>query len=162
MGLASGVCQVVVSADNMRDAHVMVIDDNGMHIGRRPIAPQQDHIIELRIFHADRPLNLVIHNSYSVQWRFQTHNRINAFRCIGGVSVAPAAIIAHRSAIFPRRFSHFYQLFRSAVAKIGFSVAEQFLCGSFMSFDAARLVKFVAIPIQFKPSKARQNSVHRF
>ena len=33
-GLARCICQMIVAADDMGDAHVMVVHDNSVHIGR--------------------------------------------------------------------------------------------------------------------------------
>lgn len=35
--LAEGVVQMIVAAKDMRDAHVVVVDDNGQHVGRRAV-----------------------------------------------------------------------------------------------------------------------------
>ena len=40
--LAEGVVQMVVAADHMGDAHVVVVDDDRQIVGRRAVGAQQD------------------------------------------------------------------------------------------------------------------------
>ena len=47
--LAEGVVEVVVAADDVGHAHVMVVDDHRQHVGRRAVGAQQDEIVELGI-----------------------------------------------------------------------------------------------------------------
>ena len=45
--LARGVVQVVVAADHVGDAHVVVVDHHGEVVGRRAVGAQQDQVVEL-------------------------------------------------------------------------------------------------------------------
>ena len=47
--LAEGVVQVVVAADHVRDAHVVIVDDDREIVGRRAVGAQQDQIVEFGI-----------------------------------------------------------------------------------------------------------------
>ena len=44
--LAEGIAEMVIAADHMRHAHIMVIHHNGPHIGRRAVGAQQDHVVQ--------------------------------------------------------------------------------------------------------------------
>src|SRR3546814_10055297 len=50
---------MVVAANDVRHAHVVVVDDDAEHIGRRAVAPQQDEIVEFGILDGDLALDLV-------------------------------------------------------------------------------------------------------
>ena len=45
--LARGVVQVIVAPDHVGDAHVVVVDDHGKHVGGRPVGAEHDHVVEL-------------------------------------------------------------------------------------------------------------------
>ena len=53
--LAERVVEVIVAADHVRDAHVVIVDHDREHVGRRAVRAQQDEIVELGIVDGDRP-----------------------------------------------------------------------------------------------------------
>ena len=54
--LAKGIGQMIVAADHVGDAHVMVVHHDRQHVSRRSVGAQQHHVVELRI--GDRHLAL--------------------------------------------------------------------------------------------------------
>ena len=62
MILAKGIIEMVVAANNMGNAHIMVIHHHRQHIGRAAITAQQDHIIELVMANSDTPLNHILYH----------------------------------------------------------------------------------------------------
>ena len=58
--LAEGVVQMVVAANDMGDPHVMIIDHDGEHIGRRSVGAQQHHVIKLGILHRHITLHRIV------------------------------------------------------------------------------------------------------
>ena len=58
--LARGVGEVVVAADDVRDAHVVVVDDDGEHVGRRAVGAQQDEVVEILVLPDDAALDRVL------------------------------------------------------------------------------------------------------
>ena len=50
---------MIIAADDMRDAHIMIIDHHSEHICRAAIGAQQDEIIDLTRFQSDLALNMV-------------------------------------------------------------------------------------------------------
>jgi glutamyl-tRNA synthetase len=46
LALARRVRQVIVAANNVRHAHVVVVHDDGQHVGRCPVGAQQDEVVE--------------------------------------------------------------------------------------------------------------------
>ena len=59
LGLAAGIDEMVVPANDMGDAHIMIIHDNGEHIGRRPIRAQQHEIVKAFVLPRDVALDMV-------------------------------------------------------------------------------------------------------
>ena len=54
--LARGVGQMVVAADDVGHAHVVVVDDDGEHVGRRAVGAQQHEVVEVLVLaQATRP-----------------------------------------------------------------------------------------------------------
>ena len=65
-GLARGVGQVIVAADDVGDAHVVVVDDDGMHVGRHAVRAQDDEIVEILVGKAHVALHAVAHDRLAV------------------------------------------------------------------------------------------------
>ena len=59
-GLPEGVVQVIIAANDMGNAHVMVIDNHGEHVGRAAVGAQDHHIVELRVLHGHASLHGVL------------------------------------------------------------------------------------------------------
>ncbi len=58
--LAGAIGQVVVAADDVGDAHVVVVDDDGEHVGGRAVRAQDDEIVEVAVGEGDSALDLVL------------------------------------------------------------------------------------------------------
>ena len=54
------VGQVVVAADDVGDAHVVVVDDDREHVGRRAVGAQEDEVVEVLVLEDDAALHLVL------------------------------------------------------------------------------------------------------
>ena len=57
---------MIVAADHMGDAHVVIVDDHGQHIGRRAVGAQQDHVVELVVGEAHVALHQIVHDGLAV------------------------------------------------------------------------------------------------
>ena len=55
--LPGGVGQVVVAADDVGDAHVVVVDDDGEHVGRVAVRAQEDEVVEVLVGEDDAALH---------------------------------------------------------------------------------------------------------
>ncbi len=64
--LPRGVGQVVVAADDVGDAHVVVVDDDGEHVGRVAVRAQQHEVVELLVGEDDLALHLVVDDRLAV------------------------------------------------------------------------------------------------
>ncbi len=58
--LAEGVVEMVVAADHVGDAHVVIVDDDRQHVGRRAVRAEQHEIVDLAVLDRDPPLDLVL------------------------------------------------------------------------------------------------------
>ena len=51
---------MVVAADDVGDAHVVVVDDDGEHVGRVAVRAQQDEVVEILVLPDDAALHRVL------------------------------------------------------------------------------------------------------
>ncbi len=72
--LARRIVDMVVTADDMRDVHERVIDDNGKVVSGIAVAAFDDQIIQLIIIKADIAFNEVFHNGDAGLCAAETHN----------------------------------------------------------------------------------------
>ncbi len=123
--LAKGVVQMVVAADHVRHAHVVVVDDDREVVGRGAVAAQDDQIVELGVGDRDLALDMVADRRDARLRRFQTDRRGDAGRCGCRIAVAPSAVIAHRALFGARLLAHRFELGGRAPAVIGAAGGEQ-------------------------------------
>ena len=159
--LAEGIVQVVVAADDVADAGIVVVDDDGQHVGRRAVGAQQDHVVELAVL----DLNLALHGvgDYRLAGlrRFQADDGLDAGRCLLGVAVAPAAIVAHRLAGGLLGGAHLVQLLGRGVAMVGVAGGQHLVGDLGVAGRAGELVGDVAVPLKAEPRQAVENGVDR-
>ena len=62
---------MVVAADDVGDAHVVVVDDDGEHVGRRAVGAQQDEVVEVLVLAGDAALHLVLDHGLAVERRLE-------------------------------------------------------------------------------------------
>ena len=81
--LAEGVVEMVVAADDVGDAHVVIVDHDCEHIGRRAVRAQQDEVVELGVLHGHAALDLVVDDRLALAWRLEADDqrRLRLRRC---------------------------------------------------------------------------------
>jgi hypothetical protein len=145
----------------MGHAHVMVVDHHRQHVDRGAVAAQQDHVVELVVADHDVALDDVADHGLAVAGRLDADRRGDAGRGVGGIAVAPAAVVARRLAFGARTGAHLLQLLGGAVAAIGLALAQQFMGDLGMARGARELVDDLAIPVQLQPAQAFEDRVDR-
>ena len=70
--LARGVDQVIVAANDVGDAHVVIVDHDGEHVGRIAVAPQQDEIVEVLVLPHHAALDFVLDHGFAGLRRAQS------------------------------------------------------------------------------------------
>ena len=91
--LSESIVQMVVAADDMRHLHVMVVDDDGKHVGRGAVGTENDHIVEILVADGDCALDRIL----DCRLAFIRHPHADNEGCVGGVG-APAPGRADRLA----------------------------------------------------------------
>ena len=76
--LSRGIGEMIDAADHMRDAHVVIIDDDGEIVDRRAIRSQNDHVVEVLVRHHNAALHLIFYHRLTVALGFQPNHRLDA------------------------------------------------------------------------------------
>ena len=152
--LPGRVGQVVVATNDVADPHVVIVDDDRQHIGRRAVAAQQHHVVEIAISSRDVALHEVMHHGLTLQRHLDADHRLGPWRRLGRISIAPAAIIELRGAFRPGPLAHFRQLLRRCEAQIGIARLEELLRDRGVAGAVGELGDGITIPIEPEPLQA--------
>jgi hypothetical protein len=76
--LARGVDQVIVAADDVGDAHVVVVDHDGEHVGRIAVAAQQHEVVEVLVLPDHAALDLVLDHGLAGLRRLEPDRGLHA------------------------------------------------------------------------------------
>ena len=155
--LAGGVDQVIVAADHMGDAHVVVVDHDRQHVGRVAVAAQQHEVVEVLVLPDHAALHLVLDHGLAGLRRLEADGGLHAGRRLGRIAVAPQAVIEPGAALGAGLLAHRRQFLGGGVAVIGLAAGEQLLGDFAMPRGAAELVDDVAVPIELQPFQAVEN-----
>ena len=101
--LAGGVGQVVVAADDVRHAHVVVVDHDREHVGRRAVRAQQDQVVERLVLPGDAALHRVLDDGLAVARRLAAARRRARPGPGRRIGVAPGRAEERRPALGPGR-----------------------------------------------------------
>ena len=148
---------MIVAADHMGDAHVVVVDHHRQHVGRVAVAAQQHEVVEVLVLPDHAALDLVLDHGLAGLRRLQPDRRLHAGGGLGRVAVAPHPVIEAGAALGARLLAHRRELLRRGVAVIGLAVGEQLLGDLAVPGGAAELVDDVAVPIELQPFQPVQN-----
>ena len=142
---------MVVAADDIGDAHVVVVDDDGEHVSRTAVGAQQHEVVEVLVGEGDAALHLVVDHRLALLRRAQADHRLHAGGRLGGIAVAPAAVVARRAVLGARLLAHLRELLGRGVTLVGVALGEQFLGDLAVTRRAGELVHDLAVPFQPQP-----------
>ena len=74
-------------------AKVMIVDDDGQHVGGGAVRSQQNHVVELAVGHFNSPLDPVLDDGCSLKGSLEADNRVHARRRFRWIPVAPPAVV---------------------------------------------------------------------
>ena len=151
---------MVVAADHVGDAHVVIVDHHRQHVGRRAVGAQQDQVVELGVLDRDLALD---RSSITVSPSRGALRRMTkgAVRPAPRLHVAPRAVDAERPALPGGALALLGELFLGHVAAIGGAAAEQLVGDLGVPRPELRLVIFVAVPIEAEPAQPVEDRVDR-
>ena len=67
---------MIDAADDVRDAHVVVVDDDGMIVDGRAVAAQDDHVVEVGVLPHDAALYPVLDHGLAVERGLEADHRL--------------------------------------------------------------------------------------
>ncbi len=161
LGLAEGVGQMVVAADDVGDAHVDVVDDDREHVGGRAVRAQQHHVVELLVGDPHGALHEILDDGLALLRRPEADDGLHAGRRLGGIAVAPAAVIAERPALGPGLGPHRVQLLGRREAAIGLALVEEALDHLGVPAGAHELEDGRLVGGEAEPAQAVQDRLDR-
>jgi hypothetical protein len=118
---------VVVAADDVRDAHVEVIDDDAEVVGRRAIGAGDDQVVEFGVGDFDPPLDQVVPGDDAVARIAEANRRRDAGRRRRQDLARlrpPAAVIARFEALRTLLLAQAIEFFGRHVAVVGVPAAS--------------------------------------
>ena len=156
-GLAGGVVEMIVAANHVGHAHVVVIDHHGQVIGRRTVGAQQDQVVQILVLEPDVPLHLVGHHRVAGLRTLQAHDK-GAVRGVVGGDVAPGR--TDHPALGPRRLALGVQLLRRHVVAIGFAAGQELVHGGAMQVGPGGLEHRRLVGLKAQPLQALEDDAH--
>ena len=145
----------------MGDAHVVIVDDDGVHVGRRAVGPQNDEIVEVGVGKGDATLDAVLDDSLARYRRLDADDRWLALRRISRVGVAPPPGIARELAFGARLGAHFVQFLRRLIGAVGTTRGDQLLRDLPVPLGAGELENRLAVPAKAEPGQAVEDGRDR-
>jgi hypothetical protein len=155
--LAEGVVEMIVAANDVGDAHVMVVNHHRQHIGGRAVGAQQDHVVQLCILDDDAALHRILDHGFACLWGLDADHIGRAFGRFLRRAIAPAAIIAHRLLGCPLLFAQRGQFLGRGIAFIRMATVEQLLRDLRMARCAGELEHRFFVSAQPKPVQTVEN-----
>ncbi len=84
---------MVVAADDVGDAHIVIVDHDGEHISRRAVGAKEHEVVEIFVLPDDAALDPVLDDASPVSGAFSRIAGFTPRRSVRGIAVAPASII---------------------------------------------------------------------
>ena len=123
----------------MGDAHVVVVDDNGEHVGRTAVGPKQHQIVEILVRKTNLALNDVVDDRLAVERRLQPDHRLDPLGRFGRVAVAPAAVVTGRPLFGLGPRAHLLEFGLTGIAAVGLVLCEHLVDCRAVSVGALEL-----------------------
>ena len=155
--LTGGVDQMIVAADDMGHAHVVIVHHHREHVGRGAVRAQQHQIVEVLVLPDHAALNLVLDHGLAALRRLEADHGPGAGRRLGRIAVAPAAVVAHGAALGFCRLAHRRQFLRRRVTAIGLAFGQELFGDLAVPGGAAELVDGLAVPFDAEPAQPVEN-----
>src|SRR5262249_2680888 len=141
------------------DAHVMIVDDDGEHVGRGTVRAQQYEVVEILVLPHDAALDRVVDHGFALERRLEADGRLGAGRRLAWITVAPAAIIKTGAPFASGRVAHGLELFGGRVTVIRAAGGQQLLGRGPIMIAARRLIDRIAVPREAEPVETVGNGV---
>src|SRR4029079_1560819 len=155
------IVEVVVTANDMGDTHIMIIDHDREHVGRGAVRAQQDKVIEICVLPDHAALDLVFDHRLSRQRRFDADHRVDTRWRGFGVAIAATSIIETCAAFGPGLLAHRGKFILAAITAIAVARGQQLLGHLAMARGARKLEDNLSVPGNAEPGQSIDNGVYR-
>jgi hypothetical protein len=159
LDLPERIGQMIDAADDVRYSHVVIVDDDGMHVGRRSVRAQEHHVVELSVSLTDLALHEVLDDGLAALRRLQSDYGRHARWRLGRIAVAPAAVIALRKPLRSLLLAHGLQLLGCAVAVVGLALGQELARHFGVTRSAGELKDDLVVPIEAEPFETGDDGV---
>ena len=154
------VVDVVVAADHVRDAHVVIVDDDAEVVGWRAVRAGDDQVVELGTREGDGPVDDVVDDHGALVRVAEAHDRIDA--CARRATVTAATVVPGLLLARELRRAHFLELLLRAITVISLALAEEPADDFGVSIEAPGLVERSLVVIEAQPLHAVEDHLHGF
>ena len=154
--LARGVVDVVVATQNMVDAHVVVVHYHGQIVGGRTVRAPEDHVVHLRVFHADEPFDHVLVSGGALLGSLEPdHARSQSL-------VAAGAVVLGLAAFLHGLLAHSVHIFLGTLAVIGMAGLDELVNDLVVPVGTGGLVHDLAVMLQTEPAHGINDGLRGF
>ena len=152
---------MIVAADDVGDAHIMIVDHHRQHVGRGAVRPQQHEIVELGIGDRDPALDEILDHGLALAWGLEANHEGHVFGGSSGIAIAPFALDPERPALGLGFFAPRGQLFGGEIAAIGRAALDQLVRNFRVARLELRLEIGLAVTADPEPVEPVEDGVHR-
>ena len=119
------VIEMIITAHDVSDVHLAVVNNNREIVGRHTIRAHDDQVVQLRIVENYLTTDSVVHSNLPVGGRFETNDRIHIGPRLGTISTA--TVITGLSTTGFLLLPHSRKLFSSAITVIRVTRLQQLI-----------------------------------
>ena len=157
--LAGGIGHVVVTADDVGDAHVVVIYNHGHVVCGGAVRAADDHVVKFPHIDTDAAFDHVIEDNLAFQGTLEAY----AAALAGAeIEIAAMAVIAGLEAAGLGALAHGVDLFLCASAPVGVAGLKKLVHVLVVEVHAFGLVGQLAVPGEAEPFHGGQNGIRVF
>ena len=150
---------MVVATDHVGHAHIVIVNHDGVHIGRRPVRAQKDHVVERGVLDRDVALHLVGDQCGAVAGGLEADHE-GRVRMVG--AVAPGAVEQGAFAFFARGVPEGGDFVLGGEAFVGGAIGEHLFGHFAVPVGAGELADGLAIVVEAKPGHAVEDRLGGF
>ncbi len=148
------IAEMVVAAQHVRGAQIVVVDHDRQVVDRRAVGPAQHHVVEFGVVHGNRAGNHVVEHGLAVQRRLEPDHPART----GAESALPTtAVVFGLQAAGPGFLPHGLDLVGRTLAIVGMTGFQQSVDVLVVEVEALALIDRVAVPVQPEPAHRSKN-----
>src|SRR3990167_7043183 len=155
---------MIISPDDMGDAHIDIVYDHAKIVSRGAIGPGEDEIVKLLVFKNNSAFDGIVHDCCTASQGKEV-DRIGLILGQGrndSLLRAAGAVVSRLSLFFQGGLALGFQLLGSAIAGIGLPCGEKFLDLLFVKRVSLGLIEWALVPVELQPFQGLQDRFDRF